>query len=131
MYIDNMNYFLEHGVSCPDEQRQQPVSTQTSEQAEPVNVSYVFVVTQDVADYYTAPDGLVTKKRRECQHAIEAQGGSSTATAKEHIKILVRSDRCYDMESMRVVLDQMDVQRNYDNLLFINCGLVGPKCKLY
>jgi hypothetical protein len=119
MYIDNMNYFLKHGVSCPNDQQPQRVSAQ----AEPVDVRYVFVVTQDVADYYTAPDGLVTKKRRECQQS------SSTTSAEEHIKVIVRKDRCYDMESMRVVLDQMDVEKNYDNLLFVNCGLVGPKCE--
>jgi hypothetical protein len=43
---------------------------------------------------------------------------AKTLTAKE--------DRCYDMESIRMVTEQKDLQREYDYLLFVNCGLVGP-----
>lgn len=120
MYIDNMNYFLEHGVSCYDDEAQPP----RTDHAEPVSVSYVFVVTQDVADYYTAPNGLLTKKIEECERLKE---NSEKRRFRPFIEVIVRQDRCYDMESMRVVLDQIDVETHYDNLLFLNCGLVGPK----
>lgn len=121
MYIDNMNYFIEHGISCYDHDAQ---SMTPNDGAEPVSVSYVFVVTQDVKDFYTSANGPVTKKMKECQmEGIDFENQSS----HPFITVIVRQDRCYDMESMRIVLDEMDVENDYDNLLFLNCGLVGPK----
>ena len=51
MYFDNMNYFLEHGISCYDDD---PTSSNNidDELAEPIIVNYAFVLTQEVADYY-------------------------------------------------------------------------------
>ena len=120
MYIDNMNYFLEHGISCFDDSPE----SNGDDDTEYVIVNYAFVLTQEVADYYTAPNGPLTKKLQECkgvEKIVEANGESPL------IKVMTRQDRCYDMESIRTVVTNMNVQALYDNLLFINCGLVGPK----
>ena len=116
MYMDNMDYFLEHGVDCKE-------ISSAMKQTELV-LRYVFVLTQQVADYYLSPEGKISKKRNECASHL---GESSD----EYIKVIVRQDRCYDMESMRVVLEdeEIDVRNRFDNLLFLNCGLVGPKCE--
>ena len=90
-----------------------------------LTLRYVFVLTQQVADYYLSPQGKISQKRDEC--ASNNLGESS----EEYIKVIVRQDRCYDMESMRIVLEneEIDVANRFDNLLFVNCGLVGPKCE--
>eukprot|EP00584_Thalassiosira_punctigera_P015719 CAMPEP_0172554692 /NCGR_PEP_ID=MMETSP1067-20121228/55949_1 /TAXON_ID=265564 ORGANISM="Thalassiosira punctigera, Strain Tpunct2005C2" /NCGR_SAMPLE_ID=MMETSP1067 /ASSEMBLY_ACC=CAM_ASM_000444 /LENGTH=443 /DNA_ID=CAMNT_0013343115 /DNA_START=47 /DNA_END=1375 /DNA_ORIENTATION=- len=123
MYIDNMNYFLTYGISCFDIA---PGSKSGSkDDTEYVIVNYAFVLTQDVADYYTAPDGPITKKIQECERIEKKARGSGESTP--FIKVMTRQDRCYDMESIRTVVTKMNVQALYDNLLFINCGMVGPK----
>lgn len=133
MYMDNMDYFLEHGVSCNNSHN--AVVNNNKEQPttqERVELRYVFVLTQQVADYYLGTDGKITKKRRECNNdANNDFMKSNNDDNDEYIKVIVRQDRCYDMESMRIVLEnhEMDVRNRYDNLLFVNCGLVGPKCK--
>jgi hypothetical protein len=146
MYIDNMNYFIEHGVSCFDDMPPPPPlpeddgSVNNNDNppvppvAEAVIVNYAFVLTQEVADYYNSPHGPLTKKIQECQAADK--GGTTTnnnnARGEKNndsplIRVVTRLDRCYDMESIRVVVTSMNVQALYDNILFINCGLVGPK----
>ncbi|KAL7462666.1 hypothetical protein ACHAXS_003042 [Conticribra weissflogii] len=121
MYIDNMNYFIEYGISCNDYDAK-PLNP--NDGADPVSVSYVFVVTQDVKDFYTSANGPVTKKKKKCQlDGMEFENQIS----HPFITVIVRQDRCYDMESMRIVLEEIDVEKEYDNLLFLNCGLVGPK----
>ncbi|KAL7530403.1 hypothetical protein ACHAXR_003475 [Thalassiosira sp. AJA248-18] len=121
MYIDNMNYFLEHGISCFDD-----APEEIDDSAEPVIVNYAFVLTQEVADYYTAPNGPLTKKMQECK-GVEKHVEATNGEGSPFIKVVTRQDRCYDMESIRTVVTKMNVQALYDNLLFINCGLVGPK----
>ncbi len=122
MYIDNMNYFLEHGISCLDDD---PESRGDShDDADSVIVKYAFVLTQEVADYYNAPNGPLTKKNQECKSIDKKVPGDGE---NSFIKVLTRLDRCYDMESIRIVVTNMNVQALYDNLLFVNCGLVGPK----
>jgi hypothetical protein len=115
MYMDNMDYFLEHGVSCD--------ASNGNATHETIEIKYVFVLTQQVADYYLAPGGKIAQKRNEC--------ANSSVEGEEYIKVILRQDRCYDMESMRIVLqdEKMDVMNSYDSLLFVNCGLVGPKCE--
>ena len=124
MYIDNMDYFLEHGISCLDNVLS---SSDSDDDAAPVIVNYVFVLTQEVADYYTGPNGPLTKKRLECEDIAPDSDLQRNADSNPLIKVITRLDRCYDMESIRIVITTMDVQALYDSLLFINCGLVGPK----
>jgi len=121
MYFDNMDYFLEHGISCFDDD---PTSN-SDDDAVSVIVNYAFVLTQEVADYYTAPNGPLTKKIQECKGVDKNVQGNDNSSP--FIKVITRKDRCYDMESIRTVVTTMNVQALYDNLLFINCGLVGPK----
>ena len=125
MYIDNMDFFLQNGVDCGPSSNVGDVNKITMTQQDLVDVRYVFVLTQEVADYYLAPGGKIAQKRSQCS---KNRGVSSE---EEFIKVIVRQDRCYDMESMRIVLEseEMDVKNSYDNLLFVNCGLIGPKCK--
>lgn len=121
MYIENMNYFIEHGISCFDDAPE----SHSNGDVESVIVNYAFVLTQEVADYYTAPHGPLTKKIQECKGADKNALGSGESSP--FIRVITRLDRCYDMESIRIVVTTMNVQALYDNLLFINCGLVGPK----
>ena len=142
MYIDNMNYFIEHGVSCFDDSPLPPpppplpgdgsVNENPVPVAESVIVNYAFVLTQEVADYYNSPHGPLTKKIQECQAAEKGDRTTANTGGKKNndsplIRVVTRLDRCYDMESIRMVVTSMNVQALYDNLLFINCGLVGPK----
>mmetsp|Transcript_7679 Transcript_7679/g.16610 ORF Transcript_7679/g.16610 Transcript_7679/m.16610 type:complete len:507 (+) Transcript_7679:165-1685(+) len=127
MYIDNMNYFLEHGISCSDDTASN-IQSEEDDNTESIIVNYAFVLTQEVADYYSAPNGPLTKKIQECKGVgKEDQVEEDGETTSTFIKVITRQDRCYDMESIRTVVTTMNVQALYDNLLFINCGLVGPK----
>jgi len=46
------------------------------------------------------------------------------------IQVLIREDRCYDMESHRVALSFMN-RNKYEYFVFLNCGLVGPMQPIY
>jgi hypothetical protein len=138
MYIDNMNYFIEHGISCFDDAPEsRGGGGGDDDDAESVIVNYAFVLTQEVADHYTAPHGLLTNKIQECEGVDKnvrgsdrgggGGGGGGEQSIRPFIKVITRLDRCYDMESIRIVVKTMNVQALYDNLLFVNCGLVGPK----
>jgi len=128
MYIDNMNYFIEHGISCFDDAPEsRGGGDDDDDDAESVIVSYAFVLTQEVVDHYTAPHGLLTTKIQECEGADKNVRGGGGGESSPFIKVITRLDRCYDMESIRIVVTKMNVQALYDNLLFVNCGLVGPK----
>ena len=128
IYHDNMVYFLENGISCNDDNI--PMRGDDDGDNNDVIVKYVIVLTKEVADYYTSPNGPITKIRDKCKAAAtqqQHQGGSINKSPGIFIDVKTREDRCYDMESMRIVLNEIDVQASYDNLLFLNCGLVGPK----
>ena len=116
MYHDNMAYFLEHAIDCSD--RSDPHVLDAN--IESVEVQYVIVLTKEVADSYMAPGGALAKKMQQC-------GRSGDDEERPFIKVLTREDRCYDMESIRTVVTMIDVERMYDNIVFVNCGLVGPK----
>ena len=120
IYHDNMVYFLRNGISCSDATIRGDNNNDYDNQ---VVVKYVFVLTKEVADFYTSPEGPITKIREKC----EVTQQQSHRSPELFIDVKIREDRCYDMESMRIVLDEIDVQASYDNLLFLNCGLVGPK----
>lgn len=79
----SQNYFLDHGVTCLDD-------VPNKDSAEHVIVNYMFVLTQQVADYYTAPNGPISKKMEECK----VQKGQESGL----ISVITRLDRCYDME---------------------------------
>ncbi len=121
MYIDNMNYFIENGISCFDDAPE----SRGDDNADSVIVNYAFVLTQEVADHYTSPHGPLTKKIQECEGVDKNAKGNGENNP--FIRIITRLDRCYDMESIRIVVTKMNVQALYDNILFINCGMVGPK----
>ena len=120
IYHDNMMYFLEHGISCSDDD---PGSNSDSN-AESVIVNYAFVLTQEVADYYTGPNGPMAKKIQECEGGDKDNREYDTNIP--FIRVMTRQDRCYDMESIWIVANS-NVLNLYDNVVFINCGMVGPK----
>jgi len=115
VYLANFDYFIEHGIECDGlGGTDQPHAAGTQSQQQQSNLEYVIVLTQPVADEYTSPNGLVTQKQYQCG-----------ANAK--ITVLVREDRCYDMESLLLVSRTFDVPHDYDHMVYINCGLAGPK----
>eukprot|EP00984_Skeletonema_dohrnii_P033414 scaffold29935_cov100-Skeletonema_dohrnii-CCMP3373.AAC.2 len=71
IYHDNMVYFLENGISCNDDNI--PTSVDDDDDTNDVIVKYVFVLTKEVADYYTAPNGPITKIREKCKAATQLQ----------------------------------------------------------
>lgn len=114
VYLANFDYFIQHGIECnglggTDEPR-------SSSNLQPSNshIEYAIVLTQPVAERYTASDGLLTQKQYECgPHA--------------KITVLVREDRCYDMESVLLVSRTFDIPHQYDHMVYVNCGIAGPK----
>jgi len=116
VYLANFDYFIEHGIECDglggtDQPRAAGSQSQQQQQS---NLEYVIVLTQPVADEYTSSNGLITQKQYQC--------GSNAK-----ITVLVREDRCYDMESLLLVSRTFDVPHDYDHMVYINCGLAGPK----
>lgn len=126
VYLTNFEYFIEHGIECHGlggtDDPEQPY--------EDLNLQYVIVLTQDVADKYTAEDGLITKKQMECRAAQQEQqlmNKKVMGNDSSLITVLVREDRCYDMESLLLVSRTYDIPHLYDHMVYINCGLAGPK----
>ena len=99
IYHKNFDYFLKHGIDC---------SRSTASERQDT----VLVLTPQVA--------------KEYQSKISSLQDSCRSGNGNVIRVLERQDRCYDMESMRVVLQNVDLSR-YDYLVYLNCGLVGPK----
>ena len=135
VYLTNFEYFIQHGIECHGlggtpleddpillEEQQPPF--------EDMNLQYVIVLTQEVADKYTAEDGLITRKQNECRVAQqERQRMRHQVVGNDNslITVLVREDRCYDMESLLLVSRTYDIPNLYDHMVYINCGLAGPK----
>jgi hypothetical protein len=127
IYLNNFDYFIEHGIEChglggtPDNH---------DHPFEDLNVHYVIVLTQEVADKYTAKDGLITKKQADCRaakHEMQRMYHQVLGDDNSLITVLVREDRCYDMESLLLVSRTYDIPNLYDHMVYINCGLAGPK----
>ena len=122
VYLKNFDYFIEHGIECHG---LGGVDSDLSHQTfHDNNIQYIIVLTQSVADKYTSVDGLITKKQAECQMNQQQQGISSSEPL---IQVLTREDKCYDMESLLTVLRTYDVPNLYDHMVYMNCGLAGPK----
>ena len=126
IYLTNFEYFVQHGIECHG-----LGGTDLPEQPfEDLNLQYVIVLTQEVADRYTAEDGLITRKQQECRAAQqERQRMNNKVVGHDDslITVLVRQDRCYDMESLLLVSRTYDLPQLYDHMVYINCGLAGPK----
>lgn len=126
IYLNNFEYFINHGIECHG-----LGGTNDPEQPfEDLNLQYVIVLTQDVADKYTAEDGLITRKQSECLAAQNERQRMNNEIARNDnslITVLVREDKCYDMESLLLVARTYDIPHLYDHMVYINCGLAGPK----
>ncbi|KAL7540221.1 hypothetical protein ACHAXR_009952 [Thalassiosira sp. AJA248-18] len=126
VYLANFEYFVQHGIECHG-----LGGTDNPEQPfEDLNLQYVIVLTQEVADKYTAEDGLITRKQLDCRAAQqERQRLNHQVMGNDNslITVLVREDRCYDMESLLLVSRTYDIPQLYDHMVYINCGLAGPK----
>lgn len=128
VYLTNFEYFIQHGIECHglggtgNDDLERPF--------EDLNLQYVFVLTQEVADEYTKEDGLITRKQAHCQAAQQARqrmNNQVVGNDNSLITVLVREDRCYDMESLLLVARTYDLPQLYDHMVYINCGLAGPK----
>lgn len=129
IYLTNFEYFIQHGIECHglggtdhDDLADHPF--------EDLNLQYVIVLTRRVADEYTREDGLITRKQAQCQAARqERQRMNNQVVGNDNslITVLVREDRCYDMESLLLVARTYDLPSLYDHMVYINCGLAGPK----
>ncbi len=79
----------------------------------------------------TLPLSASSQRRNEQFEADEAESRlGAPSFYKSSIKIIIREDRCFDMESLRIVTEQKGIRqlrKEYDNILFLNCGMVGPK----
>ena len=95
LYMNNFEYFLEHGLP----------SSSSPQQCD-LGVKVVLVLTEMTLSHY--------------MNAIE----SYNSTCGE-LRTATRQDRCYDMESARVVLTDSS-HLNFDRLVFVNCGTIGP-----
>ena len=128
IYLANFEYFIQHGIECHG-----LGGTDIDPESQPfedLNLQYVIVLTQDVADKYTAEDGLITKKQAECRAAQQDRQRMNKQVLGNDsslITVLVREDRCYDMESLLLVSRTYDIPHLYDHMVYINCGLAGPK----
>jgi hypothetical protein len=120
VYLRNFDYFIEHGIECHG---LGGVDSESPQQYRDNNIQYVIVLTQEVADKYTSTDGLITQKQSQCQQAQKLQGLTADPSL---ITVLTRQDRCYDMESLLVVLRTFDVPHLYHHMVYMNCGLAGP-----
>ncbi len=122
IYLKNFDYFLHHGIECGSDNG---LGNQNSEMKRiNNNLQYAIVLTQEVADRYTAPDGLITRKQHYCN---SVSFHHSNDNAEPLISVLIREDKCYDMESILVVVRAIDVVHLYDHFVYINCGLAGPR----
>jgi hypothetical protein len=121
VYLKNFDYFIQHGIECHG---LGGVDDDTTRPFQDNNIQYVIVLTAPVAEAYTAADGLITKKQAECQ---AAQTRSGINQEEPLITVLTRQDKCYDMESILTVLRTYNVPTLYDHMVYMNCGLAGPK----
>ncbi|KAL3822697.1 hypothetical protein ACHAXA_009579 [Cyclostephanos tholiformis] len=128
IYLTNFEYFIQHGIEChglggtDHDNDDHPF--------EDLNLQYVIVLTQEVANEYTKEDGLITRKQAHCRAAQqERQRMNNQVVGNDNslITVLVREDRCYDMESLLLVARTYDLPSLYDHMVYINCGLAGPK----
>jgi len=126
IYLTNFEYFIQHGIECHGlggtDDPEQPF--------EDLNLQYVIVLTQEVADKYTSSNGLITQKQAECrlaQQERQIMDHQVVGNDNSLITVLVREDRCYDMESLLLVSRTYDIPHLYDHMVYINCGLAGPK----
>mmetsp|Transcript_7480 Transcript_7480/g.16978 ORF Transcript_7480/g.16978 Transcript_7480/m.16978 type:complete len:584 (-) Transcript_7480:136-1887(-) len=126
VYLTNFEYFIEHGIECNGlggtDDPEQPF--------EDLNLQYVIVLTQEVADKYTAEDGLITRKQSDClvaQQDWQQMNKKVVGNDNSLVTVLVREDRCYDMESLLLVSRTYDIPHLYDHMVYMNCGLAGPK----
>ena len=108
LYVKNFDYFLHHGgVDC---QRHDTVLVVTEE---------VYVKYHSVVQAYAA---------QHCQ--TNASLKSTQTTNQNHfVKLVIRENVCFDMESVRLVLrghvDGVNVS-TYDYFIYANCGTTGP-----
>jgi hypothetical protein len=102
LHLKNFDYFLEHGIEC-------------------VAHDTIIVLTPSVAKYY---EGRIRDIQEQCKTLREREHGASNKGSA--VRVVEREDKCYDMESLRVVLENFDLSL-YDFLVYLNCGVVGPK----
>ena len=102
LYHDNFIYFLNHGLPC---------SYHSGALITPTKV--IITLTEKSNGFY---NDLISLKNTTCGD----------------IYTLVRQDRCYDMETVRLFLEhrhEFSLGYNY-SLFYVNCGMLGPLPKV-
>jgi hypothetical protein len=130
VYLKNFEYFILHGIECHGIGGGTENHDQMEHPFVDLNLRYVIVLTQGVADEYTREDGPIAMKQNDCLAALqESQRINNQVVSKDNslITVLVREDRCYDMESLLLVARTYDLPLLFDHMVYINCGLAGPK----
>mmetsp|Transcript_27891 Transcript_27891/g.48218 ORF Transcript_27891/g.48218 Transcript_27891/m.48218 type:complete len:273 (+) Transcript_27891:3-821(+) len=58
-------------------------------------------------------------------YAVYEQQLKEVTAVCQSVRVVLREDRCYDLEAGRVVLATLNIT-SYDYYVHVNCGLVGP-----
>lgn len=106
-YDENFLFLLRHGLPCSYKDL-----TNHKQQMQERPVRFVFVLTSET--------------KRKYGDYIRALNQSSCGN---DLHILVRENRCYDMESARIAFrgnHSYDVLGPMDHVVYLNCGLLGP-----
>jgi len=106
-YDDNFRFILRHGLPCSYKSL-----TAHEQEVQERPVRFVFVLTNATNEKY--------------EDSIRALNQSSCGN---DLHIVVRENRCYDMESARIALrgnHSYDVLGPMEHVVFLNCGLLGP-----
>ena len=106
-YDENFRFFLRHGLPCSYKDL-----THHDHQVHERPIRFVFVLT--------------SVAKRKYGDYIRALNQSSCGN---DLHILIRENRCYDMESARIAFHgshRYDVLGQMDHVIFVNCGLLGP-----
>ena len=100
-YAQNLRFFLRHGVS------------------------------QQCDDKAIARFDLIVSLSRETLSHFESElrcAVRAAARCASSVRVMLRDDRCYDMETLRLLFHRMpdDLLDSYDALVYLNCGSLGP-----
>mmetsp|Transcript_58521 Transcript_58521/g.124154 ORF Transcript_58521/g.124154 Transcript_58521/m.124154 type:complete len:324 (+) Transcript_58521:1024-1995(+) len=113
LYDENFRFFLRHGLPCsyPYQNKFAKQNQHVSVLTLSSNFKFVFVLTKD------------TKSR----YGDYIRALNQSACGLNDLHIVVREDKCYDLESGRLVYrEHPHLYATSDYVVFLNCGLLGP-----
>jgi hypothetical protein len=108
LYLRNFDYFLKHGIECDSPSQ-----------------DTILVLTRSVAKHYSVRIQKI-QKRCEARRRTRLGDGRPNVLQGTSLRVVEREDKCYDMEGLYVVFEEVDLSA-YDFMVYLNCGIVGPK----